>query len=81
MRLLSRIAYRAFVDIRARALDPKLVFALADALHNLPIVMYEPTFNWSWVLMFLEDLERAYPDVGSRYLAAFDEAIGFRDVM
>jgi hypothetical protein len=28
--------------------------------------------------MFLEDLERAYPEVASRYLAEFDEVIGFR---
>jgi hypothetical protein len=76
-RLLGRMAADAFVEIRARSREPDLVFALADAFHCLPAVMHEPGFSWSWLLIFLAALERDFPEVGRRYMAAFDAVVGF----
>ena len=78
MRQLGRMLGDALVEIRCRTRDPELVFALADAFHCLPDVMFTPEFQWSWFLIFLEGLERQYPEVGRRYIAAFDEVVGFR---
>lgn len=75
--LLGRMAGAAFGEIRCRYREPELVFALADAFHNLPSVMHEPSFSWSWLLIFLDALERDFPEVGHRYMAAFDKVIGF----
>ena len=78
MRQLGQMAGNAFLEIRARTRDPDLVFALSDAFHCLPVVMHESSFSWSWFLIFLEELERQYPEVGGRYLSTFDEIVGFR---
>lgn len=77
VRQLGRMASDAFIDIR-NTRDVDLANALADAFHNLPAVVHSPAFSWSWLLIFLVGLERLYPEVGRRYLAAFDEAVGFR---
>jgi hypothetical protein len=77
LRLLGQMAADAFVEIRARNREPELVFSLADAFHCLPTVMHEPGFSWSWLLIFLAALERDYPEVGRRYIAAFDRVVGF----
>jgi len=74
---LGRMAADAFGEIRCYHRDPELVFALADAFHCLPSIMFAPEFQWSWFLIFLEGLERLYPEVGRRYIAAFDEVVGF----
>ena len=78
MRQLGLMAGDAFIEIRCRTRDPELVFALADAFHCLPSVMFAAEFKWSWFLMFLEGLERLYPEVGRQYITAFDEVVGFR---
>jgi hypothetical protein len=78
MRRLGRMLGDALVEIRCRNRDPELVFALADAFHCLPAVMFAPGFRWSWFLIFLEGLERLYPEVGHRYIAAFDEVVSFQ---
>src|SRR5262245_59300899 len=64
MSQLGRMAGDAFIEIRCRSRDPELVFALADAFHCLPSVMFATEFKWSWLLIFLEELERLYPEVG-----------------
>jgi hypothetical protein len=76
LRQLGRMAADAFVDIR-NTRDIDLANALADAFHNLPAVVHWPEFSWSWLLVFLNGLERLYPEVGRRYLAAFDQVVGF----
>jgi hypothetical protein len=76
-RQLGRMAADAFMEIRARNREPELVFALADAFHCLPAVMHEAGFSWSWLLIFLAALERDFPEVGRRYMAAFDRVVGF----
>jgi hypothetical protein len=78
MRRLGHMLEDALVEIRCRNRDPDLVFALADAFHCLPHVMFAPEFQWSWFLIFLEGLERLYPEIGRRYIAAFDEVVGFQ---
>lgn len=72
------MASDAFILIRDSTRDPRLVFFVADAFHNLPAVVHSPRFRWSWLLNFLEGLEREYPAVGGQFLTAFDEVIGFR---
>ena len=76
--LLGRMAADALVEIRARSREPELVFALADAFHCLPAVMHELWFSWSYLLIFLVALEREFPEVGRRYIAAFDQVVGFK---
>jgi hypothetical protein len=71
------MAADAFVAIRNYSRDPSLVFSVADAFHNLPTVVYSPHFSWSWLLIFLEALERDHPEVGCRFVADFDAIIGF----
>src|SRR5262249_3948623 len=78
MRRLGRMLGDALCEIRCRHRDPNLVFALADAFHCQPFVMFAPEFQWSWFLIFLEGLERQYPEVGRRYIEAFDEMVGFQ---
>lgn len=76
LRQLGCMASDAFIHIR-NTRDIDLANALADAFHNLPAVMCSPEFSWSWLLVFLEGLERLYPEVSHPYLAAFDRAVGF----
>jgi hypothetical protein len=77
LRQLGLMAHDALCEIRARKREPEVVFALADAFHNLPCVMLDPRFSWSWLLVFLSALERDFPDVGCRYVEAFDRIVGF----
>ena len=78
MSMLARMLGDAFCDIRCCSEDPNLVHALADAFHSQPYVMFSPDFQWSWLLVFLEGLERQYPEVGLRYITAFDKIWGFQ---
>jgi hypothetical protein len=75
---LGRMATSAMCEIRGRAHEPEVVFALADAFHNLPTVMVSPRFSWSWLLIFLSALARDFPDVGRRYVEDFDRIVGFK---
>lgn len=77
LRQLGLMAHDALCEIRVRNHEPEMVFALADAFHNLPSVMLAPQFSWSWLLVFLSTLERDFPDVGRRYMEAFDRIVGF----
>lgn len=76
LRQLGRMTAETFVDIR-NTRDIDLANALADAFHNLPVEVHSPQFSWARLLMFLEGLERRYPEVGRRYIAAFDGIVGF----
>jgi hypothetical protein len=75
---LGRMSADAFLDIRNYSRNQGLVFALADAFHNLPAVVYSSQFKWSWLLVFLEVLERDYPEVGRKFIADFDEITGLQ---
>ena len=46
---LSRIMYLAFVDMRALLLDnaPQQAKDLADAFHNIPLLMHSADFSFS----------------------------------
>jgi hypothetical protein len=76
---LGLMAHAALCEIRARAREPEVVFALADAFHNLPLAMIDPRFSWSWLLVFLSALERDFPEVGRRYVEDFDRIVGFKE--
>ena len=73
---LGHMASDAFIDIR-NTRDIDLANAIADAFHNLPVEVHTQEFSWSWLLIFLVGLERLYPEVGRKYLAAFDQVVGF----
>jgi hypothetical protein len=78
LRQLGRMVTDALTEIRARNREPEVVFALADAFHNLPWVIHHPQFSWSRLLIFLEALERDFPEIGHKYMVAFDQVVGFR---
>ncbi|MBA4190761.1 MAG: hypothetical protein C0467_22475 [Planctomycetaceae bacterium] len=78
LRQLGLMARDALCEIRSRNREPEVVFALADAFHNLPLVMHDPRFSWSWLLVFLTTLERDFPDIGRRYVEVFDRIVGFK---
>jgi hypothetical protein len=78
LRQLGGLIASALTEIRAHCDKPRVVFALADAFHNLPRVMFAPEFSWSWALIFFEGLEREQPEIGRRYIEAFDTIMGFR---
>jgi hypothetical protein len=78
LRQLGRMLHDAFCEIRSHRDDLDLVSALADTFHSQPFVMFSPEFQWSWLRMFLEGLERQYPKVGQQSIYAFDEMVGFQ---
>jgi hypothetical protein len=78
LRALAKMVADAFLTIRSQGHDADLAFAVADAFHNLPVVMHDPRFSWSMLLHYLRELEREFPEVGGRFIASFDEIVGFR---
>ena len=63
LRQLGLMASDAFIQIR-NTRDIDLANALADAFHNVPVVVHSPEFSWSWLLVFLDGLEQLYPEIG-----------------
>ena len=59
---LSRLMYLAFVDIRALILDgqPQQAKDLAEALHNVPLLMHSRDFNFGTFRDFLERYQQKY---------------------
>lgn len=51
--------------------DVAQVASLADALHNLPALLYSDRFNWELARRYLADHVRAYPE-GADLLTRFD---------
>ncbi|WP_149110298.1 hypothetical protein [Limnoglobus roseus] len=76
-RQLIDLTADAFTAIRSFCDQPVVVFALADAFHNLPRMAVAPEYSWSWALMYFERLARDHPEVGDWYLTAFDRIMGF----
>lgn len=74
---LQKMIMDAFVAIR-NCQDILVAKAIADAFHNLPIMMLSPDFCWSVQLMYFEVLESRYPAIGRHSIAAYDQILGFR---
>ena len=62
-RLLCEMIYRAFVEMRMLGWSGNTEQAadLADAFHNLPLVMYRDDFSWSFFRHFLVTYQTKYP--------------------
>lgn len=74
---LIRLICMAFVWIRSRPESPAVVFAIADAFHNLPGEMFSENFSWCRTLEVLLCLKQQAPDVGAIFLDEFDDIVGF----
>ncbi|MGH7951321.1 MAG: hypothetical protein ACREFE_05310 [Limisphaerales bacterium] len=61
---LSRLMYVAFCDLRALALDGKIQQAkdLAEAFHNIPLLMHTGDFSFKAFQDFLERYQQKYAD-------------------
>ncbi|MGO9585126.1 MAG: hypothetical protein ACLP2Y_02800 [Limisphaerales bacterium] len=61
---LSRLMYVVFCDLRALALDAQTQQAkdLAEALHNIPLLMYTSNFSFKAFRDFLERYQQKYAD-------------------
>jgi hypothetical protein len=61
---LSRLMYVAFCDLRALALDGQTqqVKDLAEAFHNVPLLMHTGDFSFKAFRDFLERYQQKYAD-------------------
>jgi hypothetical protein len=61
---LSRLMYVAFCDLRALALDGQTHQAkdLAEAFHNIPLLMHTGDFSFKAFRDFLERYQQKYAD-------------------
>jgi len=61
---LSRLIYLAFVDIRALVLDgqPQQAEDLAEAFHNIPLLMHTDEFSFKAFRDFLKGYQDKYAD-------------------
>jgi hypothetical protein len=61
---LSRLMYVAFCDLRALALDgqTRQVKDLAEAFHNIPLLMHTSDFSFKAFQDFLEHYQQKYAD-------------------
>lgn len=61
---LSRLMYVAFCDLRALALDGQSQQAkdLAEAFHNIPLLMHTGDFSFKAFRDFLERYQQKYAD-------------------
>lgn len=72
-RALCALARRPLRPARSDgAVAPSRPQALADAFHNLPVVMLSDGFRWDWFRQELETYAARYPEGGAHYLRAFD---------
>lgn len=62
-RLFCEMMHRAFVEIRGLGFQGKSeqAEALADAFHNLPLMMYQPNFDWARSRRYFEAYNNKYP--------------------
>jgi hypothetical protein len=75
-KILSRLIYIAFVDIRALLLhgDPQQAKDLADAFHNVPLFMHTNEFSLKAFRRFVEDYQQKYADkLRFNYLQEWDK--------
>jgi hypothetical protein len=61
---LSRLMSLAFVDVRALILDgqPQQAKDLAEAFHNIPLLMHTGDFSFKAFRDFLENYQQKYAD-------------------
>jgi hypothetical protein len=61
---LSRMMCLAFVDVRALILDgqPQQAKDLAEAFHNIPLLMHTGDFSFKAFRDFLENYQQKYAD-------------------
>lgn len=59
---LSRLMYLAFVDVRALILDgqPQQAKDLAEAFHNIPLLMHTADFSFAAFRDFLESYQKKH---------------------
>jgi hypothetical protein len=76
-RALCEILYSALVRIRSLGGAGKATEAsdLADALHNVPHLMWNEDFSLNWLRTRLARYEQLYPGQGTEYLEIVDEII------
>lgn len=87
-RLFCEMMYRAFLELRVLGWQGKAEQAadLADAFHNLPVVMFGDDFDWAISRRFFQDYQAKYPaerpSFFNDYVAMHDriEAAGRGDV-
>lgn len=67
-RNLSHLMYLAFIDIRALILDgqPQQAKDLAEAFHNIPLLMYKGDFSFKAFRDFWEGYQQKY-SANTRY--------------
>lgn len=63
---LARMMYLAFVDIRAQLLhgSPQQAKDLAEAFHNVPLLMYSRDFSFEAFQRFLGQYQQKHPSKG-----------------
>jgi hypothetical protein len=63
-KILSRLMYLAFVDVRALILDgqPQQAKDLTEAFHNIPLLMYTGDFSFNASRDFLKRYQQKYAD-------------------
>ena len=61
--LFCEMMYRAFIEMRGLGFQGKSdqAAALADAFHNLPLMMYQPNFDWAMSRRYFEAYNNEYP--------------------
>ncbi len=62
-RLFCEMMYRAFVEMRVLGSQgkSKQAAALADAFHNLPLIIYQANFDWAMSRRYFESYNSHYP--------------------
>ncbi len=62
-RLFCEMMHRVFGEIRGLGFQSKFeqAAALADAFHNLPITIYQPSFDWAMSRRYFEAYNNEYP--------------------
>jgi hypothetical protein len=75
-RHLSRLMYHAFCELRLLAFEGRneQAHALADAFHNVPLMMYRDGFSHKVFRLFLEGYQKRYEDkLGFDYLKEWEK--------
>jgi hypothetical protein len=72
---LTRLMYLAFCDLRRLAREEKLeqVRALAEAFHNIPLLMHTQNFSFRAFREFLQNYQGAYANAQLNYLQEWEK--------
>jgi hypothetical protein len=81
IRLLCQMMHHAFLELRVLGWRGQAEQAadLADAFHNLPVVMFSRDFNWSWFKQSLEAYQNRY-QTHLDYVAMLENIMQERDL-